>query len=226
VVVVEPSYGDAPHLGSDHPNDNHPPLAMGWGEEFLRRTYEAVTSNPARWGRTVMILYYDEHGGFWDHVIPPSVPYHVGPPPANGFDTLGPRIPAVVVSPLVEAGSTSKRAGLTLDHTSVLQLLAELFTPGRPYSPDVERRRAAGVASVAPLLTRDTPRADTPPAPTDPIRVTSVLGESVAGAPAGPMAEAFEAVALQMMDARPDETAAKYPELVHWRAVREAARAR
>ena len=75
VIIIEPSYEDAPHLGSKHPNDNHAPLAVGWGEDFLRRTYQAVTANPEKWARTVMVLYYDEHGGFYDHVPPPPIGY-------------------------------------------------------------------------------------------------------------------------------------------------------
>jgi phospholipase C len=44
VIIVEPSYNDGPHIGPDHPNDNHPPLAIGFGEEFLRRVYQAAMS--------------------------------------------------------------------------------------------------------------------------------------------------------------------------------------
>ena len=52
VIIVEPSYQDGPHIGPDHPNDNHPPVAVGWGEDFLRRTYQAATLNPAVWAET------------------------------------------------------------------------------------------------------------------------------------------------------------------------------
>ena len=73
LIIVEPSYNDAPHIGPDHPNDNHPPLAIGWGEDFLRRVYQAATVNPIRWSKTMLIHYYDEHGGFFDHVPPPRI---------------------------------------------------------------------------------------------------------------------------------------------------------
>ena len=45
VIIIEPCYEDAPRLGSKHQNDNHSPLAIGWGEDFIRRTYQAITSN-------------------------------------------------------------------------------------------------------------------------------------------------------------------------------------
>ena len=62
VIIVEPSYQDAPHIGSDRPNDNHAPLTIGCGEEFLRRTYQSVIANKEKWESTVFIVYYDEHG--------------------------------------------------------------------------------------------------------------------------------------------------------------------
>jgi phospholipase C len=88
VIIVEPSYNDAPHIGPDQPNDNHPPLAIGFGEEFLRRVYQAATVNPNRWRNTVLIYYYDEHGGFYDHVSPPSIPYTTKGNPAHTFKSL------------------------------------------------------------------------------------------------------------------------------------------
>src|SRR5207245_11532931 len=68
-VIVEPSYADD-HYFAWKATDNHPPNPMGPGEGFLADVYRAVTSNPERWKRTVMIVVYDEHGGFFDHVPP------------------------------------------------------------------------------------------------------------------------------------------------------------
>ena len=72
----------------------------------------------------MLVICYDEHGGFFDHVAPPGMKYQ---PPLDSvwldprpFTTLGVRVPGIVVSPLVEAGSCF--SGL-LDHTSILQLL-------------------------------------------------------------------------------------------------------
>ena len=214
VIIVEPSYHDAPHIGPDHPNDNHAPLAVGWGEEFLRRTYQAVVANKERWGSTAMVVYYDEHGGFWDHVPPPLIPYTTTGNPAHSFNSLGPRIPGIIVSPLVEAGSVSHDI---LDHTSVLQLLADVFTPGQPYSDSVRTRAQDGVASLFQLITRAQPRDDTPPAPADAIPVKSALGASIIEPPHSEMQRALENAAMQMLDERREETLKKYPELLQWR---------
>ena len=114
--------------------------------------------NPQRWAWTVLVYCYDEHGGFHDHVAPPPVGYNTRANPAHVFDSLGPRVAAVVVSPYVNAGSVCHEL---FDHTSALQMLAELFTPGTPYSADVEDRRRKGVKSVSTAL-GDAARADVP----------------------------------------------------------------
>lgn len=220
VIVIEPSYEDAPHFGPDHPNDNHAPLAVGWGEEFLRRTYEAVIANPVKWESTVFIVYYDEHGGFWDHVPPPRIRYATTGDPAHTFESLGPRIPGIVVSPLVEVGAVSHAL---LDHTSVLQFLAELFSPGEPYSPDVETRQEQGIESITGLITRESPRPDTPPVSPEPIPVTSALGEAIVTPPQSGMEKSFELAAQAILTERPEATE-KYPELVQWQVATKTAR--
>ncbi len=109
-----------------------------------------------------MIITYDEHGGFFDHVDPPAIPT-VPAGPYEPFSTLGVRVPAFVISPFGEAGTVSR--GL-FDHTSILQLLSERFADGS-YSPDVDRRHR-GSPSLDPLsnaLTRATARIDVPSPP-------------------------------------------------------------
>jgi phospholipase C len=220
VILVEPTYQDAPHFGSDHPNDNHPPLAIGWGEEFLRRTYEAVTCNPQRWGNTLMVVYYDEHGGFFDHVKPPAIPYTITGGDHTTFASLGVRIPAILISPWVTKGSVTH---LQFDHTSVLQLLAEKFTPGIPYSATVNNRKAAGIHSLSESLTAAADQT-VPSPPSAPIVVQSALGGNIAVAPEGAMGQAFEKAALDMLAAEPGPTKAKYPELIQWKDAKTAAR--
>jgi phospholipase C len=219
VIIIEPSYQDAPHVGPDRPNDNHAPLAIGWGEDFLRRTYEALASNPARWANTVMVVYYDEHGGFYDHVPPPRIDYQL-PDNSFRFESLGPRIPAIIASPLVQSGSV---CSTLLDHTSVLQLIAEKFTPGKPYSDTVEKRRVAGIGSVSVALNNPNPQ-PSPPPPSTPLLVQSVLGASIANGPSGAVSESFEAAALEMMRQYPVEMSEKYPELVQWKTSVDNAR--
>lgn len=212
VIIVEPSYNDAPHIGPDHPNDNHPPLASGWGEDFLRRVYQAATVNQERWGKTVLVYYHDEHGGFYDHMPPPAIGYETRGNPAHVFTSLGPRVAAVVVSPLVNAGTVCR---VLFDHTSVLQLLAELFTPGQPYSSDVDQRRQQGISSLSVAL-GDVARADVPKVPADPIEVGSALGGGVRLRPTNGLQASFELAASQLMVQHPTATAKKYPDLFNW----------
>jgi phospholipase C len=214
VIIVEPSYNDGPHIGPDHPNDNHPPLAIGWGEEFLRRVYQAATANPNRWRKTVFIHYYDEHGGFYDHVLPPSIGYQTKGNPSHTFTSLGVRIPGIVVSPYVDRGSVCHDL---FDHTSVLQFLAEVFTPGTPYSEEVEERKAKGIKSISVAL-GDAPRADVPAAPSQSIHVESALGGGVRIRPANDLQASFELAAEKLMTAYPDASAKKYPDLFQWKA--------
>jgi phospholipase C len=217
VIVVEPEYGDVPvHLGG-HPNDNHPPLAAGFGEAFLRTVYEAVTSNPARWARTLMIVVYDEHGGFFDHVPPLAI----ATPDPNGiypaFASTGVRVPALVVSPLVEPRSVYHG---NLDHTSMLQLLAEKFAPETAgYSDAVNARRDGdpAITSVSAALNRPAPRADIPRAPAGAIRVVADLltvDESVT-----PNQRMFVATIEALLAERPDAAVQKYAEISHWNGV-------
>jgi phospholipase C len=221
VIIVEPSYQSAPHIGSDRPNDNHAPLAIGWGEEFLRRTYQAVTANQKRWKNTLMVVYYDEHGGFYDHVPPPPVSYTtVGG--GHTFHSLGPRVPAFLVSPMVERKSVTNAL---FDHTSVLQLLAERFTPGQPYSDSVDQRRKGnpGIQSLSVALTEKR-SGKAPDAPSQPIEVRSALGRSIQRTPNDAMTQSFEEAALLMLQQKPSETLEKYPELLQWKLATEKAR--
>jgi phospholipase C len=144
VIFLEPRFTDAPHL--EVPNDDHAPSALSPGQDFLAQAYAAVTSNPARWQGTVLLVMYDEHGGFFDHVSPPT---GIDTPPPVGatyapFTSLGARVPAFVISPLVAPGSVY--SGI-LDHTSVLKFIADTFADGS-YSPAVDGRKVRSVSDV------------------------------------------------------------------------------
>jgi phospholipase C len=156
VIFCEPAYLDWPIGSAFERNDDHPPLPAGPGQRFLREIYEALTANPARWAKTMMIVTYDEHGGFFDHVPPLLIP--TDPPPGENyrrFETTGARVPGLIVSPLVAPASAYKKP---LDHTSILQFLAQMFGDG-DYSADVRRRQDAGINSVSDALTLSEPRA-------------------------------------------------------------------
>lgn len=172
VIYCEPFYNDfATVIGGGHGNCNHPPLPVSYGEDFLNRVYTTLTSVPEKWKRTVMVICYDEHGGFFDHVAPPGMEY--APPPKNTWSnqgplkTLGVRIPGIIVSPLVDPKTCFH--GL-LDHTSILQFMVELFgaPSDLPFFGDAPARRDHGVLSLSRALTRTSARADIPQVPPAP----------------------------------------------------------
>ena len=212
VVVIEPSYIDSPIDLEDSPNDNHPELPIAPGEAYLRRIYTALTANPQRWAKTVFIVTYDEHGGFFDHVPPPRVPSPV-PPGASytaPFRSTGVRIPALVVSPFVQRGTVVSD---TLDNTSLLQLLAERFDPNSAgYSPEVNARRTAGIKSASLALNATPPRGDIPAAPAAPAVPAGLVNP--VRPPTTPMKKAFFEAA-QRLDTHP-AAAASHPGLKQW----------
>ncbi|MDR3457494.1 MAG: alkaline phosphatase family protein [Verrucomicrobiae bacterium] len=140
----EPTYQDSPHTGTS--TDDHAPAGISDGQEFLMQVYKAVTASPAFWKNSLMIVDYDEHGGFFDHVPPPIIPTN---PPDGAkwsvpFKSLGIRTPAFIISPFVEAGAVSHNL---LDHTSVLKLLGEKFGSGS-YSAEVDSRPVGSISHV------------------------------------------------------------------------------
>jgi phospholipase C len=149
--LIEPKY-----FGLDQ-NDDHPPHNVMKAEKLIGDVYNGLRSSP-HWATTLLVVYYDEHGGFYDHVIPPGAIPPDDKTKTNGkgeydFDQFGIRVPAIVVSPWV-----GRRVdGTTFDHTSVLRYLQELW----PIGPLGARTAAAN--SLAPLLTESEPRQDTAP---------------------------------------------------------------
>lgn len=148
VIFLEPSYTDAPHLGSTR--DDHAPSSALGGQQFLNEVYRSIRVSP-QFSSTVMIITYDEHGGFFDHVSPPLIPTippegcHSNP----GFRSLGVRVPALVVSPFVSPGHCYTGV---LDHTSILKFIGEKFGArnGNPqgFSREVDSRPVGSVYEV------------------------------------------------------------------------------
>ncbi|MBI3852684.1 MAG: phospholipase [Verrucomicrobia bacterium] len=159
VIFVEPVYTDAPHFGPS--TDDHAPSAVKGGQQFLLEVYRDMSLIPDIWKSTVMIVTYDEHGGFFDHVSPPAL--KTDPPPGanytEGFETLGVRVPGLVLSPFVKPKTVFN--GI-LDHTSVLKFIAQKFGKGVPYSNLVNQRQ---VVSVVDVINLDAARSDTPVVP-------------------------------------------------------------
>jgi phospholipase C len=100
-------------------NDDHPPHHVILGQLFLALVYEALVQSP-NWERTLLVITYDEHGGFYDHVPPPTTDDDHA---ADGFDQLGFRVPALIVGPWVKQGADHT----VYDNTSVLKYVCERF---------------------------------------------------------------------------------------------------
>jgi phospholipase C len=130
---IEPRYFADP-LVNRLPNDQHPPHDVALGERLIARIFDAVR-NGAGWERSLFIITFDEHGGLWDHVPPPAAA-PPGPPYGDGFkfDRYGVRVPAILISPWIEAGTVLRppAGSFPFDHTSIIASLNALFGPFKP----------------------------------------------------------------------------------------------
>ena len=136
------------------------PQDMYWGELWAHNVVQAVMKSPV-WERTQLIYIYDEHGGYYDHVKPPlaippdDIPADLQPgDPQGAYDMYGPRVPAIVVSPLSAPGGVTHTVH---DHTSVLATIEHKF------NLPALTNRDANAETVMDFLTLDKPPADRPP---------------------------------------------------------------
>ncbi|MGD9617809.1 MAG: alkaline phosphatase family protein [Alphaproteobacteria bacterium] len=160
---IEPRY--FPTLLSDKmPNDQHPPHNLLYGEQLIATVYNAVRNSPL-WPRTLLLIVYDEHGGSFDHAVPPeAVPPGEPYPDGFRFDRYGIRVPAVIVSPYVAPGSVIRpplrsdgTESYPFDHTSIIATLHKLFDIGPAMTP-----RVAAAPDLLPALTLERPENDGP----------------------------------------------------------------
>jgi phospholipase C len=117
------------------PNDMHPPHVVTLGEQLIADVYNALRQGPS-WTETLLIVTFDEHGGCYDHVLPPAAvpPGDTATTPFN-FDRYGVRVPAVIVSPFVPQGTVLRPTGATpFDHTSIIKTVRTRFSLGPPLS--------------------------------------------------------------------------------------------
>ncbi|HEV7242252.1 MAG TPA: alkaline phosphatase family protein [Thermoanaerobaculia bacterium] len=127
---IEPNHlGDPAVTNSQHPGKNEPPTGgadFKKGEQLIRSIYRALIANEAVWKKTVFVITYDEHGGFADHVPPPRAvpPNELMSPERFGFDLLGVRVPAVIVSPYIKAATVDSTV---YDHSSIVASVREQF---------------------------------------------------------------------------------------------------
>ena len=157
--------------------DEHPPAPTSFGAWVISRTVSALISNPDVWARTVLFVTYDENGGYFDHVAPPTaplgtageyIPTRAMPHEAEGIAGpigLGFRVPCLVVSPFSRGGLVCSE---TFDHTSLLRFVESRFrVPVPNLSP--WRRHTCGDMTAAldlasPPVTAPPVLPDAPPA--------------------------------------------------------------
>lgn len=144
-------------------NDDHPNHNLKLGQIFVHSIYEAMAKSP-QWSRSLLVVTYDEHGGFFDHVPPP-----VAPDTDDAFRRFGFRVPTFVVGPTVKRGQV---VSVDLDHTSVGATAALRFG----FEPLGERMRHAKTlaACLDPERIR-APRAAADGAPKPTLRIAEAL---------------------------------------------------
>lgn len=161
---LEPTWFEEVWNGCDY----HPPANVSYGEIFLNSIVTQLQASN-KWENTLLIINFDEHGGTYDHVIPPGItaPWYDSqngtPLPESyecGFDfqQLGVRVPLILVSPYIQEGTVFRSPAAPYDHTSVIASVLEFF--------GIDRMtwnlgtRTANAETFLDVLTLSTPRED------------------------------------------------------------------
>lgn len=194
---IEPNYIDSVARGPEndmHPESHTHPLYglsnVGQGEKLVYDVYSALRSSPD-WEKTLLIITFDEHGGCYDHVPPPtsqSCPLAVSPdgvviapgkPGASGFkfDRLGVRVPALIISAYTPPQTVLNQE---FDHTAVATTLVKRFT--LPDKKLGSRQQAAQALpyDLGDALSLPSPRKDEPPIPKPTAAAVGIVGRAEA----------------------------------------------
>jgi phospholipase C len=130
LVFLDPDF-----FGSNQ-NDDHTPIDVTRGQRFLKRVYDLLTEDADLFRRSALVVTWDEHGGFFDHVDPRRFPtVDVG----TEFAHYGVRVPAVVAGGRIPLRSVSKQI---FDHTSVMATAVRAFAPAALSSLPLRVREA------------------------------------------------------------------------------------
>ena len=172
---IEPNYSDHDtDSGEEVASDQHPDHNVQAGELFIATIYNAIKQNPALWSSTALLIVYDEHGGIYDHVVPPACPpdqftasaTDTGTGMPFAFDRLGVRVPAILISPWIPKGTVVDRV---FDHASIPATVTKLFlgdyAPRSPRETNADvfiEPNAQPVDPTRNLLSLDTIRTDCP----------------------------------------------------------------
>jgi phospholipase C len=152
VAFVDPRFLDE---GSGTSADDHPHADIRAGQFFLNQVYQAITRSPA-WSRTLLVINYDEWGGFYDHVPPATAPDAHPEWGLRGF-----RVPAVVISPRARRGYVAHDV---YDHTSVLKAIEWRWNLPALTPRDAAARNIAEVLDFSRAPDLSAPQWSVPPA--------------------------------------------------------------
>lgn len=150
--LIEPRYQMLSFRGEIAPSSNHPgdsmpvgssgiPINVSCGEQFLAKVFQALVANPSLFEKTLLVVTYDEHGGLFDHVMPPSAtsPYPSGTVTGFDYSVYGVRVPALFINPYVTPGVFRPPTDTPpFDHTSLLATLKAQFNLSGSLSPRVD----------------------------------------------------------------------------------------
>jgi phospholipase C len=154
-TFIEPRYLDFFEWKA---NDEHAPHDVKLGEYLIAEVYDTLRASPF-WEESLLVVLYDEHGGFFDRVPPPEgVPNPDGKTasdPSFDFTRLGVRVPAILVSPWVKRGSIDSTV---YEHASLPATVRNIFG-----LPDSLTARDRGANTFEKNLAQCTARSDTPP---------------------------------------------------------------
>jgi len=169
-IFIEPNYGDITNNSYSGGQSQHPMDDVRGGEALIKSVYETIRNSPL-WESSMLIITYDEHGGFYDHAAPPAA---VPPGDTNPnskynqygftFAQYGVRVPAIVVSPYTPANIIDHRL---YDHSSVAATLETIFGMTPLTARDAAANNLTSLASLA------TARTDTPTTLPDPAQVSA-----------------------------------------------------
>lgn len=159
-TFIEPNYGDALQDTYRGGSSQHPMDTIAAGEALIAETYKAIRSSPL-WDTSLLIITYDEHGGFYDHSTTPRP----ATPPGDGnpygynkfgfdFSSYGVRVPAVIVSPRIAKGTVDNTL---YDHTSIAKTVEELYG-----LPNLTERDGSATSVLSMLDFISPPRTDCP----------------------------------------------------------------
>jgi phospholipase C len=138
---VEPNYNDHQTDGGEEvASDQHPDHDVQAGEFLIAEVYMRIRRNPKLWPNTALLVVYDEHGGIYDHVVPPVCAPDKFTAAANStgtgmefkFDRLGVRVPAILISPWIPKNTVVDRV---FDHASIPATMTKFFQVNAPCSP-------------------------------------------------------------------------------------------